>query len=323
MTKTKLALIVVALIAVALSLLNASWLAPVPPGKLKLVAHRGVAQQYDHEGVGRDTCTATRIRPPEHPYLENTIRSMQRAFTLGAHAIELDMHPTTDGHAVVFHDWTVDCRTNGTGVTREHSLPELRKLDIGYGYTADDGRTFPLRGTGVGAMPTVEEVLRKYPDEPFVFNFKSKDPRDADVLAAAFERAGVAIGERHSFYGHERVLGRMREIAPAAWIWSKDSVKGCALDYLKWGWSGFTPESCRNGTVIVPLNYQWAVWGWPNRFQQRMAAVNARVIMIGEMEEQGSALGVERPEQLGQVPRDFKGWLWVEDMDAIGRALGR
>ncbi|HEX8442234.1 MAG TPA: glycerophosphodiester phosphodiesterase family protein [Allosphingosinicella sp.] len=323
MTKGKVALIFIALVAVTLSLINASWLAPTPPGRLKLVAHRGVGQQYDHEGVRRDTCTATRIHPPEHNYLENTVRSMQRASTLGAHSIELDMHPTTDGHAVVFHDWTVDCRTNGKGVTREHSLAELKKLDIGYGYTADGGRTFPLRGAGIGAMPTVEEVLQKFPNQNFVFNFKSKDPRDADILAAAFGRAGVTLDDRYSFYGHERVLERMRKIAPGVWIWSKDSVKACALDYLYWGWTGWIPESCRNGTVVVPLNYQWAVWGWPNRFQQRMASVNARVIVIGEMEDQGSARGIERPEQLGEVPRAFKGYLWVDDMYGIGRALGR
>ena len=32
--------------------------------------------------------------------------------------IEIDVHPTTDGQFAVFHDWTLDCRTNGAGVTR-------------------------------------------------------------------------------------------------------------------------------------------------------------------------------------------------------------
>lgn len=313
-----------AAVAVLLTLINASWLAPTPPGRLTLVAHRGVAQQFSRDGVDRDTCTATRIDPSAHNYLENTIRSMQRAFQLGARAVELDMHPTSDGHAVVFHDWTVDCRTNGRGVTRELSLAQLKALDIGHGYTADGGRTYPLRGRGVGAMPTVEEVLLKFPDEQFVWNFKSRDPRDADVLAAAFARVGVPIDPaRHSFYGHDRVLARMRQIAPEAWIWGKEGVKNCSRDYLLIGWTGWTPASCRGGTIMVPLNYQWLVWGWPNRFQDRMAKANARVILLGDIVNTRSPVGIERAEQLGDVPRSFKGYLWVEDMEEIGRALGR
>ena len=154
MSKWKIVGLAVAFFAVAVSLLNASWLAPKPKGKLLLVAHRGVAQQFSREGVDNETCTATRIRPPQHNFIENTIYSMQNAVLLGADAIELDVHPTSDGHMVVFHDWTLDCRTNGKGAVRKRTLADLKALDIGYGYTADGGKTFPLRGRGIGAMPT-------------------------------------------------------------------------------------------------------------------------------------------------------------------------
>ena len=53
----------VAAFAVTVSLINASWIAPRPKGPLILVAHRGLAQQYDHEGQDKDSCTAARIRP--------------------------------------------------------------------------------------------------------------------------------------------------------------------------------------------------------------------------------------------------------------------
>ncbi len=321
MSKWKIALIAAAVLAVALSLLNASWLAPKPAGKLVLVSHRGVAQQFSREGTGPDTCTADRIAPPEHNYIENTVRSMLRAVSLGADMIELDVHPTTDGHTVVFHDWTLDCRTNGKGVTREHSLAQLKALDVGYGYTADGGKTFPLRGNGIGAMPTVEEVLQALPRTELLFNFKSRDPRDADLLALAFARAGVPIDERISFYGNDRVLNRMRRYAPRSWIWSKAEVEACAFDYLKFGWTGYVPQSCRGKTVMVPLNYQWAVWGWPNRFLDRMAGANTRVILLGDVVNDRSPVGLERAEQLGDVPRDFRGYLWVEDIHEIGKAL--
>ena len=313
----------VAAFAATVSLINASWLAPTPRGRLIMVAHRGVAQPLDRTGLGRNDCTAAHMLPSDHDYIENTLRSMRAALSLGAGLIELDVHPTRDGAMVVFHDWTLDCRTNGAGPVREKTLAELKKLDIGYGYTADGGRSFPLRGHGVGAMPTVEEVLREFPGVPLLFNFKSRDPADADALAAAFRRAGAAIGPQYSYYGDPAPLGRMRRYAPHAWMWDRAGVKACARDYLLWGWTSIVPQNCRNGTIVVPLNYRWAIWGWPYRFLDRMANNGTRVIVMGEVKDSSSPVGIERPEQLGEVPRDFRGYLWVENMYDIGRARGR
>jgi glycerophosphoryl diester phosphodiesterase len=134
-----------------------------PNVQSELLAHRGIAQRFDERDVRADTCTASRMLPPRHALLENTIASMQASFEAGADIVEFDVHPTTDGQFAVFHDWTVDCRTDGRGVTREHSMPELKKLDIGYGYTADGGRTYPFRGQGVGLMPSLDEVLSAFP----------------------------------------------------------------------------------------------------------------------------------------------------------------
>jgi glycerophosphoryl diester phosphodiesterase len=71
---------------------------------------------------------------------------MQAAALMGADMVEIDIAPTADGKIAVFHDWTVDCRTQGKGETRAKTLAELQALDPGYGYTADGGRNFPLRG---------------------------------------------------------------------------------------------------------------------------------------------------------------------------------
>ncbi|HEX8309195.1 MAG TPA: glycerophosphodiester phosphodiesterase family protein [Allosphingosinicella sp.] len=310
----------VAAFAVTVSLINASWIAPRSQKPLILVAHRGLAQQFDRAGVGRDTCTATRIRPSEHDFIENTLRSMSNARHFGADAIELDVQPTSDGQMVVFHDWTLDCRTEGKGPVRRKTLAELKTLDVGYGYTADGGKTFPLRGRGVGGMPTVEEALRETPRMRLFFNFKSKDPGDADALVAAFRRAGVEIDGKYVFYGHPRVTGRLKQLVPGASTYWKDSMKTCLTDYVKWGWTSFIPETCRETVVAVPLNYQWAIWGWPKRFVARMESVGTKVILLGPYED-GEIAGIERAEQLARVPRDFRGYLWIEDFYTVGRAL--
>ena len=101
---------------------NTNLLSAPDTGRPVLLAHRGLHQTFPADGLKGDTCTPTRILPPEHGYLENTLASMQAAFAAGADIVELDVHPTTDGHFAVFHDWTLDCRTDGKGVTREHTL---------------------------------------------------------------------------------------------------------------------------------------------------------------------------------------------------------
>src|SRR5689334_8683698 len=105
---------------------NASCLARPEVGRPTLLAHRGVHQTFECPRLHNDTCTAACIVPPTTDLLENTIASMRAAFELGADVVELDIHPTTDGQVVVFHDWRLECRTNGTGETRMHSMRELR-----------------------------------------------------------------------------------------------------------------------------------------------------------------------------------------------------
>ena len=284
-----------------------------------VIAHRGLAQQYDGNGVDRFTgCTASRMHPPRHRHIENTIASMKAAFALGAGMVEIDVAPTADGQVVVFHDWTLECRTDGKGEVRAHKLAELRKLDIGYGYTADGGRTFPFRGKGVGPMPILEEVLRALPGKPLLINFKSRDPNEADAVAAAFRRAGVAIDERYGFYGpgSGKVLARMRELAPRAWIW--DRAEGCSRAYFLRGWNDETRQLCRGEMIVVPLDWTGRAEGWPDLFLARMKSNGTKVLLAGDMAGgDGTPGGFETVEQMKRVPKGFDGYLWVEDLWAV------
>lgn len=165
----------------AIYLGNASWFAPAPTGRPRLLAHRGVHVDFERSGLGPHDCTASRIVPPLLPTLENTLPSMNAAFELSADVVELDIHPTTDGHFAVFHDWTLSCRTEGAGRTRDHTLTYLKSLDVGYGYTADDGQSFPFRGRGVGQLPSLDDVVSAFPDGRFLINFKSEDPGEGNA----------------------------------------------------------------------------------------------------------------------------------------------
>ena len=67
-------------------------------------------------------------------YPENTMLAFKKALEAGADGIELDVQMTKDGQVVVIHDEKVDRTTNGTGLVRDYTLEELRKLDASYIY---------------------------------------------------------------------------------------------------------------------------------------------------------------------------------------------
>src|SRR6476620_10045407 len=95
---------------------------------------------------------------------ENTMESFRQALAAGAECIELDVHLSADGVAVVIHDPTLDRTTNATGAITSLPVERIREADGGARFSRD-GRTFPYRGTGL-RVPTFEEVLREFNDVP-------------------------------------------------------------------------------------------------------------------------------------------------------------
>src|SRR5690606_14315348 len=74
---------------------------------------------------------------------ENTIESIQKALDFKVDGIEIDVHVCASGELVVFHDFTLDRMTNGTGEVGKSTLSELKKLKV----------------SGLYHIPTLEEVL--------------------------------------------------------------------------------------------------------------------------------------------------------------------
>lgn len=283
---------------------------------VRLLAHRGQHQTYNRDGLQNDTCTATRINPPEHGFIENTIASMRAAFEAGAEVVELDVHLTPDRQFAVFHDWTLDCRTDGQGVTEETPMAVLKTLDVGYGYTADGGKTFPFRGKGVGLMPTLEEVFQAFPQGRFLVNFKSRRAEEGQALAdlvntnPAYRRALWGV-----YGGSEPTLAALEAI-PGLRGFDRGSVKACLLSYLGMGWTGYVPAPCRNTIVPVPVNWAPALWGWPYRLTERMKAHGSEVILMGPYEpgELGTS-GIDTEIDRGRVPKGFDGLVWTNRIE--------
>lgn len=183
------------------------------------------------------------------------------------------------------------------------------------------GRPIRFRGKGVGAIPTLGEAIGAAGRARLLYNFKSKDPAEAGLLAAALEAAGrdpETAGD--AFYGDAANVARIREHYPDAWAFSIEGAKACTGAYALWGWFGVVPEACEGGTLMIPLDRQWAFAGWPNRLIARMEEAGAHVIVIGPREE-GRPTGLDLPEQIGEIPASFNGYAWVEDSFTVVPAL--
>jgi glycerophosphoryl diester phosphodiesterase len=300
---------------------NTSLLADPADGEPVLLAHRALGQDFDREGLTGTTCTAARMLPTGHEYLENTIPSMRAAFAKGADIVEFDVHQTVDNRFAVFHDWTLDCRTNGTGVTREHTLDSLQALDIGYGYTADGGATWPFRGQGVGLMPSLDEVLTAFPDRDLLIDVKSNDPNEGRLLA---ERIAALPAEREGevmVYGGARPVRVIQKRLPRLRTLTRPRLKQCLIRYAALGWSGHVPSPCANSVLMVPANVAPWLWGWPHRFLQRMDEAGTLVLLIGDYHGEGFSQGFDDPSRLSDLPSDYSGGIWTDRIDLMGPAF--
>ena len=312
------------LLAVAAAPLLLWWgnrdVAPPTPGDPALLAHRGVAQRFDERGLQNDTCTAQRMLAPQHALLENTLPSIRASFEAGADVVEIDVHPTTDGQFAVFHDWTLDCRTDGRGETRSHSMAELKRLDVGYGYTADGGRTYPFRGRGVGLMPSLDEVFAAFPGRRFLVNVKSRDATEGTRLAAALGRLPAAQRQAVAVYGGDEPVAQVRRLLPDVRTASRASLKSCLLRYLALGWSGHVPRACERSVVLVPVNLAFLMWGWPHRFQGRMQAAGSEIVAVGPYGG-GFTTGIDTPEDLARLPPGYAGGIWTNEIAWLARSM--
>jgi glycerophosphoryl diester phosphodiesterase len=295
------------LLAAGVTLNNTSLLAPRRDSEPTILAHRGMAQQFDMTGLTNETCTASRMLPPTHGYLENTIASMRASFEFGADIVEFDIHPTTDGMFAVFHDWTLDCRTDGRGVTREQSMAYLKTLDIGYGYTADHGETFPFRGEGVGLMPSMDEVLRAIPNQAFLINVKSNDRTEGERLASVLNDLSAERRATLMVYGGDEPVAAVRATVPDVRTMSRDSLKACLIRYAGYGWTGAVPDACSSMMIFVPINVAPWLWGWPDRFLNRMESVSSEVFVVGPYHGGDFSTGIDNAEDLDRLPEDYSG----------------
>ena len=179
---------------------------------------------------------------------ENTLFTFARAVALGVEVLEMDMHQTRDGVPVILHDRTVDRTTNGSGRVRELTLAQLKELDAGYRWSADGGVTFPFRAQGI-TVPTLEEVLKRFPNQRMVIEIKQRDPTLATGLCQAlnaFEKTDQVLVASFSDDAMETFRAACPEVATS--VASMEALWFFVLHWLYLG-AAFQPAA---EALLVP-----------------------------------------------------------------------
>jgi glycerophosphoryl diester phosphodiesterase len=190
---------------------------------------------YAHRG-------GAKLRP------ENTVLAFDHGLSLGADGLEFDVHLSRDGVVVVHHDATLDRTTNGHGPLAALTADELARLDAAHHFPAHPTHPahlehlehptlpthpaqHPFRGLA-GGVPTLHDVLRRYPSIPLIIELKVNEPelarRTIDVIRAADAVDRVGLGS----FG-TRVLRAARAYEPTIRTGSSREETRLAL-YRSW-----------------------------------------------------------------------------------------
>jgi glycerophosphoryl diester phosphodiesterase len=141
---------------------------------------------------------------------ENTLVSFRRARDEGADIFEIDVHATADGEIVVIHDATVERTTDGAGPVASLSVAEIARLDAGFRFTPDGGRTFPYRGRDV-RVPRLLDLMREFPDVPLNIEIKQDTPAIVAEVVALVRRARATVLLAAE---HDAIMQQIRRAAP-------------------------------------------------------------------------------------------------------------
>jgi len=143
---------------------------------------------------------------------ENTVAAFDHGLALGADGLELDVHLSRDGRAVVHHDAHLERTTNGSGPIAARSVQELAQIDAGYRFCRDGD--FPFRGRGL-CVPTLAGVLERYAAARIIIELKNGTEALARAALEEVRRANAL--DRVCFAGeHASGLRVIRRLEPAA-----------------------------------------------------------------------------------------------------------
>ena len=181
----------------------------------------------------------------------HTIVAYDQALEDGTDMLELDIHETMDEVIVVMHDATLDRTTDCTGEIKAMTFAEIRECDAGYHFDPDGDESYPYRDMNL-RVPSLEEVLERYPDTAVNIEIKQKDPSLVDNLVdlvREYEFEDKMIGASFS----DDVLMELRTAAPEI---ATSLGEGESLDFWIKSNAEIDPEYVPPGEFLqFPVQY--------------------------------------------------------------------
>jgi glycerophosphoryl diester phosphodiesterase len=232
------------------------------------IALYGFAQSRDMHEHDPHIAATRSAAPPRRPLVmahrggaglwpENTAHAFAGAVALGVDVLEMDLHGTADGALVIIHDATVDRTTNGTGRVNSLTLADLKRLDAGYRWTNDGGRTYPYRGKGI-TVPTLREALDEFPRARLNIDIKQAQPSLVKSFCRMLTESGATSRVTVASFGSQTLAEFRRECPAVATSAGTDEVFALASD-LQAG-RDIVPGKIRFRAVQVPETLGGRAW---------------------------------------------------------------
>lgn len=205
--------------------------APNKPLRPRIVAHRGASYEAP----------------------ENTLAAFKRAWALGVEAVELDVRVTKDGEVVVIHDATT-LRTSGVDrAVAEHTLAELRLLDVGAWKHVKYQRE---------RIPTLAEALATMPAGRTMFvEIKSSRETAAAVGEAIRAARPTSVAIALQGYDPDALAALASAVPDAPAYWTVDPPhddRDQPLPYSR----ELIEETRRRGFAGLAVDFRGVTAGW-------------------------------------------------------------
>ena len=164
-------------------------------------------------------------------------------------------------------------------------------------------------------MPTLDEVLAVFPEQSFLIHIKSDDPLEGEQLAQALASYPESRLDKITVYGGDQPIASLKEKLPSVRVMSKETMKSCLLPYIAIGWTGYVPKACENTQLHIPEKIAPWLWGFSDKFVNRMDDSNTRVILVTG--DGGFSEGFDQIEDIERLPADYSGGIWTNRIDRI------
>jgi glycerophosphoryl diester phosphodiesterase len=155
---------------------------PKPRHKFVVICHRG-----DHVA-----------------YPENTLAADEQAIKDGADYIEIDLRTTKDGQLISMHDATVTRMTDGTGLVKDLTFDEIKKLKVSV-KSQPESTQYPI--------PTFEQILKLCKNKIYIYiDFKEADPAVVYTMLKRYsmeKQVLIYINKPQQFIDWRRVASQM------------------------------------------------------------------------------------------------------------------